>query len=104
MYSITSILVLLASASQLVSGHGAIIKAVGDAGGEGMALGGTLLHLHSSHEYHGLLFQLILPLLVTVRDVLHSSKTLRDSEMLARMLVARLSVVEKTTQQLKFLL
>jgi len=42
MYSITSILVLLASASQLVSGHGAIIKAVGDAGGEGMALGGTL--------------------------------------------------------------
>jgi len=40
MYTITSILILLAASSQLVSGHGAIIKATGDAGGSGMALGG----------------------------------------------------------------
>jgi hypothetical protein len=35
-----SILIALA-ASQLVAGHGAIVKAVGDQGGEGQALGST---------------------------------------------------------------
>ena len=39
-YSITSTILLLAALTQFVSGHGAIIKAVGDAGGNGMALGG----------------------------------------------------------------
>jgi len=36
----TSVLLVLAASSQLVAGHGAIVKAVGDAGGNGMALGG----------------------------------------------------------------
>jgi hypothetical protein len=37
--SLKSILTLLLSTATLVTSHGAIIKAVGDAGGEGMALG-----------------------------------------------------------------
>lgn len=37
-----SVLVCLA-ASQLVAGHGAIVKAVGDMGGNGSALGSTYL-------------------------------------------------------------
>lgn len=39
MVSIKSLLVALA-ASQLVAGHGAIVKAVGDMGGNGSAIGG----------------------------------------------------------------
>lgn len=40
MHSVKSIVALgLLAAARLVEGHGAIIKAVGDAGGEGMALG-----------------------------------------------------------------
>jgi hypothetical protein len=42
MYMKSSIIVLAAIA-ELVAGHGAIIKAVGDQGGEGMALGGKYL-------------------------------------------------------------
>jgi len=54
MYSFTSILILLAASSQLVSGHGAIIKATGDAGGAGMAIGGKFKYLYT-HEHHSLL-------------------------------------------------
>lgn len=35
-----SVLLAVAASSTLVAGHGAIIKATGDAGGSGMALGG----------------------------------------------------------------
>jgi hypothetical protein len=40
-FSASFILAFIASA-QLVAGHGAIVKAVGDAGGSGTALGSTL--------------------------------------------------------------
>lgn len=43
MFFSASVLLLLTASSQLVAGHGAIIKAVGDAGGQGMALGGKYL-------------------------------------------------------------
>jgi hypothetical protein len=42
----SSAVLLLVAAGQLVAGHGAIVKAVGDAGGEGTALGGKLFHIH----------------------------------------------------------
>jgi len=42
MYYSTLLAAGLLSASQLVAGHGAIIKAVGDMGGMGSAIGGKL--------------------------------------------------------------
>jgi hypothetical protein len=38
-FSTSSIALALLAASQLVAGHGAIVKAVGDAGGAGSAIG-----------------------------------------------------------------
>ena len=39
MYFQTSVTVALLAAAQLVAGHGAVVKAVGDAGGAGSAIG-----------------------------------------------------------------
>ena len=39
MFYSTAVVATLLAASQLVAGHGAIIKAVGDAGGQGSAIG-----------------------------------------------------------------
>lgn len=36
-------IILAMAAAELVAGHGAIVKAVGDMGGEGMALGSKCL-------------------------------------------------------------
>lgn len=41
--------ILALAASQLVAGHGAIIAATGDAGGQGTALGGKSLMSFSNH-------------------------------------------------------
>jgi hypothetical protein len=48
-FSTSSIAFALLAASQLVAGHGAIVKAVGDAGGQGAAIGGK----HCSGSSHG---------------------------------------------------
>jgi hypothetical protein len=45
-----SVLVCLA-ASQLAAGHGAIIKAVGDQGGTGAALGGKSSHTELPNHF-----------------------------------------------------
>lgn len=45
MYSFTQLSLGLLAVCQLVAGHGAIIKAVGDAGGAGSAIGGLFYHL-----------------------------------------------------------
>jgi hypothetical protein len=41
-FSTSSVALALLAASQLVAGHGAIVKAVGDAGGAGSAIGSKL--------------------------------------------------------------
>jgi hypothetical protein len=51
MYFYTSLSLGLLAITQLVAGHGAIIKAVGDAGGAGAAVGG-MFRIVSASRFH----------------------------------------------------
>jgi len=87
---------LLAS-SQLVAGHSAIVKAVGDAGGQGSAIGSTF-SIPPFHPGFSILtaFQLTLTLPVTALAATPSSRTLPASEAMPQPPVARPSA-EATT-------
>lgn len=86
-------------ASQLVAGHGAIVKVVGDQGGSGTALG-------SKYQLWTLSFQadilkLMIALHVMEQPESHSSKTLLDLRTLLLINAVRLLEVEPMIQQPK---
>lgn len=94
-----SVLVALA-ASQLVAGHGAIIKATGDAGGNGQALGSKCHILSINHILQSLTSsQSSIPLLVMDLAATHSNRTPLASAVLPPMLAVRPLEVVTTAQR-----
>jgi len=99
--------ILALAASQLVAGHGAIIKAVGDAGGSGQAIGSKYssafcLSFHLSQHVVLTRPQLTTPLPVTAPSETPSNKIPPVSRTPLQMHAERPSLAEPTTQPPKF--
>jgi hypothetical protein len=90
-FSTSSIALALLAASQLVAGHGAIVKAVGDAGGAGSAIGSKQYFSSTSARFLTAI-QLTQPPHVMEPRGTHSNRIPLASRVTTPMLAVRLSV------------